>query len=95
MFLAEIVFFGQDKGGRFTPPKSGFHPQVKIGEEFTSCIIHSVEEGINVFSFNIPYQVKINLMFPQRYSDKLSIGQELFLFEGSKQIAQGKITGEI
>ena len=91
MLLAVVTFWGPDRGGRFTPPMPGFHPQIRVGNESTSCIVHSTENDVKSFTFNKPYRVKLELMFPEQYSGSLSVGDEVCLLEGTKQIAQGKI----
>jgi len=39
MYPAGIVFWGRDKGGRDTPPKPGYHPQLDVGGMHTSCVV--------------------------------------------------------
>ena len=94
MFIAEVTFWGQEKGGRFTPPQSGFRPQILAGDVKTSCAVTSVEDRVTTFEFNKPYLVKLELMFPNEYGNALSVDGEVALFEGNKQIAAGKILSE-
>jgi translation elongation factor EF-Tu-like GTPase len=89
-FLADVVFYSRENGGRFTPPQSGYHPQIMIGEESTSSIIESVN-GERVLSFNVHHTVHITLMFPDiyrhRFNEELSFG----IYEGEHLVGNGKI----
>jgi hypothetical protein len=90
MVVAEIVFWGSDRGGRLNPPRSGFRPQLLMGSISTSCTVTSLDKTIEIFEFNHPYLVTLELMFPNDYGD-ISTLDSVDLFEGSKQIAKGVI----
>lgn len=91
MFIAEVTFWGQDKGGRFSPPQSGFKPQIKAGDAHTSCYVTSMDGMVTTFEFDKPTTVKLDLMFPDQYGDRLSINSKVLLYEGDKQVAEGRI----
>lgn len=91
MFLAKVTFWGQEKGGRLTPPQSGFRPQIQAGDVHTSCTVTSVDDTIIIFNFNKLTSVYLKLMYPDEYGDKLVVGDKVRLFEGNKQIAEGTI----
>ena len=91
MFIAEIIFWGQAKGGRYKSPQPGYKPLILLGNIKTSCIVNPIDESVVKFEFDEKYLVRLNLMFPDEYSSKLSINDEVALFEGNKQVATGKI----
>lgn len=91
MFLAKVTFWGQEKGGRYTPPQSGFKPQIQAGDVHTSCVVTSVDDSVTVFDFDKLTSVYLELMFPDEYGDRLVVGDKVCLFEGNKQIAEGTI----
>ena len=91
MFIARIVFFGPSKGGRTTPPRSGYHPQLDVGGTYTSCIIEHSEHEY-VFAFDHEYEVFLQLMFPEDYGHDLTVGSPVHLYEGDRLVASGVIT---
>jgi hypothetical protein len=94
MFVARVIFFGADKGGRYNPPQSGFHPQIDVGDGiYTSCIVESIGDD-HIFSFDKEFEVLLKLIFPEQYEKNLSEGSEVRLYEGSKLIGQGKIINQ-
>lgn len=90
MVIAIVMFFSSDKGGRITPPLSGFRPQVEIGDTHTSCTVKS-REGVDTFSFDKEYQVSLEPLFPARYPNAFTVGEVVRLYEGNKLIASGKV----
>ena len=94
MFTAKVLFFGPDRGGRFTPPQPGYHPQVKIGDIYTSCEITSLDEKV-AFEFNIEYLVVFRLLFPEQSSGHLSVGSAVWFYEGHHAIGQGVVLGDV
>ena len=90
MYKAKLVFWDEKKGGRASPPVSGFRPHIEIDDIHTSCIVSS-DDGKKTFNFDIYHNVKIELMFPNEYGYQLNKGDSVRLFEGNKQIAEGTI----
>jgi hypothetical protein len=90
MFVARILFFGADKGGRYCPPQTGFRPQVDIHGIHTSCVIESLD-GEVAFSFEREYRVSLKLMFPDHYPDAFKTGDAVKLYEGSKLIGTRRV----
>jgi len=90
LFVARILFFGADKGGRYSPPQTGFRPQVDIHGIHTSCVIESLG-GEVAFSFEREHRVSLKLMFPDQYPDAFKVGDALNLYEGSKLIGTGSV----
>jgi len=90
MILARVEFMRSDRGGRYTPPQSGFRPQIVAGDVHTSCVVESLS-GEVTFDFDKEYSVALKLMFPERYEACFSIGDAVELYEGSKVIGRGVI----
>ena len=92
MYIAQLTFLDGTQSGRTTPPRSGFHPHILIDDIHTSCKVISCNDGVTVFNFGIEHAVLLELMFPQEYGGLLRKNDEINLFEGSKKIAEGRIT---
>lgn len=92
MFVANVVFIGPKQGGRNTPPQSGYHPQIKAGDGYTSCVIESLGDE-SVFDFDKEHIVSLRLMFPAGHEDMFSVGSRVSFFEGSRLIGSGTIVG--
>ncbi len=90
MFVAEVEFLGIARGGRTTPPQSGFRPQIEAGDVHTSCVVEAMD-GESVFEFDKEYRVLLRMLYPEEYGTRLSIGSRVRLFEGSRLIGQGRI----
>jgi len=90
MFIAKVVFWGSEKGGRFSPPQSGFRPQIDVGSVHTSCWVESLD-GKTVFEFDIEHNVMLKMLYPDEYEKKLTVGSPVHLYEGSKLIGSGRI----
>jgi hypothetical protein len=93
MFIACITFVGPETGGRFTPPRSGFRPQIVVGTVHTSCTVTSLT-GDSVFQFDKEHAVALDLLHPEEYKNGLRVGGEVDLYEGSKRIGYGAIVSE-
>ena len=98
-FCAELRFLPASEGGRSTPPQSGFHPQLKLGELQTSCVVTSVDPDVHAFSFAKPHRVRLQLMFKKEAEEITghsiahwcAKGKLIELYEGSKKIAEGYV----
>ena len=90
MFIAQVSFFGPEQGGRTRPPQPGYHPQVDVGNEYTSCAIESLGQE-TVFEFNATYVVGLRLLFPELYADRFSIGKAVHFYEGHHLVGSGTI----
>jgi len=89
IYLAKIIFYGPDRGGRTRAPQSGYHPQLRLGDVYTSCVIYVDDDTDTVFAFDHEHFVRLRLMSPQFYEDRLHVGDTLRWYEGSKQVAEG------
>lgn len=90
-YKAKVKFLGHKDGGRFTPPRTGFKPHLQVGDEFTSCVITTVDASIEVLEFDVYYDVFIELIYPDIYGNKITENMKVNLFEGSKLIGMGEI----
>ena len=91
MLIAEVSFLDQEKGGRFSPPQSGFKPQILVGNVKTSCVITPIDESVFVFDFHKTHLVKIDLQFSDVYKCCLGENDGFSLFEGNKKIGEGRV----
>jgi hypothetical protein len=87
---ASIVFFTRDCGGRSSPPQSGYHPQISIGEVLTSCRIDSANNEIK-FDFDEYHEVYLTLLLPNVYLHHLREGLSFRIYEGAHQVGNGII----
>jgi hypothetical protein len=87
---AVIRFLTTSEGGRFTAAMDGVRPQLKLGEIFTSCIVHG--RGPNEpFELGVEYRVTLELVFLEKYGGLLSPSTVLALFEGNRLVATGRL----
>ena len=77
-------------GGRLSPPRSGFRPQIDVGGTHTSCVVESLV-GSELLEFGKEHRVAIRLMFPSQYPNAFNVGDSVRLFEGSKLIGTGTV----
>jgi translation elongation factor EF-Tu-like GTPase len=85
-----VKFLSSDEGGRSSPPFSGYHPQVAVGNEFTSCVIKSLDAE-TVFAFDQEHRVSLRLLFPDHYPDAFAVGQVVRFHEGNHLIGAGVV----
>jgi len=90
MVIARVTFPGPDQGGRQTPPCSGYHPQVALGNEYTSCVLDSLD-GEAVFAFGRAHRVSLRLLFRERHPDAFVVGRSLRFYEGSHLVGSGVV----
>lgn len=89
-YYAKVRFFSHEEGGRFNPPKTGFKPHLQVGDEFTSCVVTTVDTSIETMEFGNLYDVLIELVYPDIYSHKITNDMNVKLYEGSKLIGTGE-----
>ena len=85
---ARIRFLPTVKGGRSTPPVSGFRPQIRLDGVQTSCVVESGDVG-ETFSFGVDSTVVLTLVFPDEYGHQFAELGRVELFEGNRLIATG------
>jgi translation elongation factor EF-Tu-like GTPase len=90
VYKAKVRFLGSDEGGRYFPPMSGYKPQLKIGNEKTSCRIILENSNSTVMDFGIEHTVIIELQFEDYYQDKFFLKERIELYEGAKLVGTGE-----
>ena len=90
MFIALVTFVGPDKGGRNSHPESGYHPQIDVGGEFTSCAIESLDNE-TVFAFDTPHRVVLRLLITALYRGIFSVCSAVRFYEGNHSVGTGII----
>jgi hypothetical protein len=88
MVIAYVTFLSPEKGGRSSPSFTGYHSQVAVGNEYTSCVIESVD-GETTFAFEQEHRVLLRLKFPDQYPEANTIGRPVRFFEGSHLVGSG------
>lgn len=86
-YNAKVNFLS--KGGRYSPPRTGFKPHLQVGDEFTSCIVSTTDASIEVMEFGTEYEVIIELVYPEIHKNKITKDMKIKLYEGSKLIGIG------
>jgi hypothetical protein len=92
-FKACIRFLPSSEGGRNRPAMNGIRPSLRLGDVFTSCVIHSCDQT-ELFEFGKDYDVTLEIVFWDVYGHLLRWDQPVELFEGSHLIAVGKFHPE-
>lgn len=80
---------GRSRGPR-RPPLPGYHPQVAVRNEFTSCAIESLEDEAT-FAFDHDHLVSLHLLFPKHYPDAFAVGGQVRFYEGTRLVGRGTI----
>ncbi len=88
---AKVTFLTSSSGGRRTAPESGVHPQIKLGEVYSSCVVTSTK-GLTVFPLGDEVDVEIRPMFPEVVGEAFSRLTLVELYEGSRLVAVGTFT---
>ncbi|HEX3272341.1 MAG TPA: hypothetical protein VHR15_16980 [Ktedonobacterales bacterium] len=90
MVIARVQFLSYEEGGRASLPSSGYHPQVAIGNEQTSCVIESLD-GETTFAFDKEHLVSLRLTFPDHYLNAFAVGQAVYFYEGGHLVGSGVV----
>jgi hypothetical protein len=89
--MARIRFLTPIEGGRKTMPKSGYHPQLKLGELYTSCYVRALDgQEDEWFELGKEYDVRLELLFPEHYASLMPLAGECELYEGNRLVARGR-----
>ena len=91
IITATVIFFDKSKGGRINPPMSGYKPQLRIENEYTSCIIKPKDFEGDSMAFGVEHVVYLELMFGNIYGNKIVKNMKIELYEGSKLVGTGII----
>lgn len=90
-FIAELQYLTTEEGGRKTPAKSGYRPQVKF--DFDEMQTSGQQTFINKEFVNPGENVKakIKILSPDHFENTLTEGMEFEFREGATIIGKGKI----
>lgn len=77
-------------GQEAAPPLSGYHPQIKAGDLFTSCAIEATDRDV-IFMFGYTFDVVLRLLFPNQYGHLFAAGDDVSFYEGEVCVGVGKI----
>jgi len=90
-FIAHLKYRTSDEGGRFSPAKSGYRPQIRF--DFDKITSSGRQIFINrewVFPGE-DVDAEISLLSPQFFENKLYEGLKFEFIEGAKIIGTGEI----
>ena len=90
-FIAELKYRTTEEGGRRTPANSGYRPHVKF--PFSKMMTSGQQTFIGQDSVKPGETVKAEIMIltPEFFENKLEIGMEFEVGEGSHVVAIGKL----
>nr|WP_262922137.1 hypothetical protein [Aquimarina acroporae] len=90
-FIAELRYLTTEEGGRKTPTKSGYRPQVKFDfdEMQTSGQLTFINKELVNPDENV--KAKIKILSPDHFANTLAEGMEFEFREGATIIGKGKI----
>jgi hypothetical protein len=90
-FIATLTYKTTEQGGRKTPAKSGYRPQIKFNfEEMQTSGEQTFIEHKMVFPGNM-VNAEIKLLSPEYFENKLHYGTKFEFREGETIIGTGKI----
>lgn len=94
-YKAIVRFLSPKEGGaRINPPRSGYHPHLKVGDEYTSCMIQlqGADDGM-LMDFDMEHQVLLTLLFPD-YHSRIDKDLKLEFYEGNRLVGIGKLINQ-
>ncbi|HTR40661.1 MAG TPA: hypothetical protein VMH87_03520 [Pseudomonadales bacterium] len=86
---AKVTFLTAEEGGRRSAPMSGVRPQLKVGDQLTSCVVWSAIPE-QLFELGKEYEVGLELMFWEQCKDLVSTEMPIQLNEGGRIVGKGK-----
>jgi hypothetical protein len=86
---ARIRFLPPEEGGRLEPARDRIKPQLKLGDIFTSTVVHA-PAGTIIFDSGQTYDVQLEIMFWDQYESLFDRNAAAELYEGSRIIAVGE-----
>lgn len=90
---ARVTFRTAAEGGRSTPAMSGVRPHLKLGDIFTTSVVHSAT-GNSVFEPGQSYEVTLEIVFWDQYGHLFRGDAPVELYDGNRLIASGVFLGE-
>jgi len=86
---ARIRFLSPEEGGRLEPARDRIKPQLKLGDIFTSTVVHA-PAGTTIFDPGYIYDVQLEITFWEQYENLFDRNAPAELYEGSRKIAVGE-----
>jgi hypothetical protein len=86
---ATLRFLPRSEGGRSAPAMSGIRSSLRLGEIFTSCVVH-VHGKTEELEFGVDYEVTIEILFWDDYGHLFCENAPIELFEGNRLVARGR-----
>jgi translation elongation factor EF-Tu-like GTPase len=90
-FIAKLKYNTFDEGGRSSPAKSGYRPQVKFDFEINTTSGRQIFIGTDWVCPGETVEAEITILSPQIFENKLYESLEFKFMEGSHLIGTGKI----
>jgi len=90
-FIANLFYHPTENGGRKTPAKTGYRPQIKF--DFTENSSSGIQKFIGK-EFVLPGEevcAEITILSPSFFENKLEVGMQFIFSEGKVIIGTGKI----
>lgn len=91
-FIATLTYKTSEEGGRKTPAKSGYRPQVKFDFEEMQTSGEQIFIERNMVYPGETVKAKITLLSPALFGGKLRIGMKFEFREGNSTIGTGTIS---
>jgi hypothetical protein len=87
---ARIRFLTPSEGGKNILPRDGYHPQLKLGDFYTSCYVRRVDgQDDDWFELGKDYEVRLELLFPKDHAGLVPDTGECELYEDNHLVARG------
>lgn len=86
---ARIRFLSPEEGGRLEPGRDRIKPQLKLGDIFTSTVVHA-PAGTSTFDPGRTYNVELEIMFWDQYGTLFDPDLPAELYEGGRLVAVGQ-----
>ena len=90
--MARIRFLTAAEGGRSTAPLSGVRPQIRLGNEQSSCLVEGVA-GQEEFPLGETVEVRLRPLFAEFVAEAFASADRVALYEGRKLVAVGEFIG--
>ena len=90
-FVARLQYNTVDEGGRSSPAKSGYRPQIKFEFEVSTTSGRQIFNDREWVCPGETVEAEITILSPELFRHKLFEGLEFKFIEGSKIIGTGKI----
>jgi translation elongation factor EF-Tu-like GTPase len=90
-FIAVLTYYTEEQGGRHTPAKSGYRPQVKFPFSDMQTSGQQIFIGKDIVSPGETMEARMKILSPEFFAGCLTEGMEFEFREGQNVIGTGKI----